>query len=563
MTRKTLVILAVLAIALVVLAVSTEAMRGGMRGGSGGMGGSGGGTSPVPDGNYGGNYEGNYDSGNYGNGGNYDSGNYGNGGHHGPHMGSGNYAGNYDSGNYDVPSADCGDYGNYELPPGNYGPGDYKALDVCVSTDKRMYAEGEPVEVEVKAYNPLDSPIKLVTDTCQIPLRYIIDGNINFDVCGALPSIYELQPYQIVSHNFIRDGLPVGRHVVVGKADVKGPGPEYTEPSTPKHSDPVTIIVTDKEVYYVSTDKSTYMEGEPIEIKVTAYNPTGSAITREFRVGSPSEAGCQAYYTIDAALPFEPTSVPCADVVANVLIPPGGSYSWHFTHTESVFPVWAGTHSVVGAVHSVVRGVVYGQSASATITIVAGETPVPTSNSPPILLKSRNFVPEPGIDQAFEAELLASEEATVHVLLQLYHAPTDAERRLLAENNVKLLAYIPNNAWFASIPPKNATEIAALTAVRWVGEIMPQYKVSPDLRDGIDWWEVNDDGTLSLTLLFFGDVSLDDADQLLSDYGGTGLGHGLLNSVVVVLPNWAVPYLAAEDSVQWIELISPFGAAGG
>ncbi len=96
----------------------------------------------------------------------------------------------------------------------------------------------------------------------------------------------------------------------------------------------------------------------------------------------------------------------------------------------------------------------------------------PVKNPPEILLKSRHFVPEPGINQTFAAELLTSKEPGVHVLVQLYHAPTDAERKLFEENNVKLLAYIPDNAWFASIPPENVARVAALQEVRWVGKIL-------------------------------------------------------------------------------------------
>ncbi len=191
---------------------------------------------------------------------------------------------------------------------------------------------------------------------------------------------------------------------------------------------------------------------------------------------------------------------------------------------------------------------------------------IPVRDPPKILLKSRQFTPEPGINQTFETELLASKDAAVHVLIQLYHTPTEAERKLLEESGVKLLAYIPKNAWFASISPRNITRIAALQEVRWVGKILPEDKIAPDLRDGIDSWEVNDDGSMNLTLLFFSDVSLNDARKLLLSYGGTRFGNGLIipdsSSVAVVLPNETIPYLASEDSVQWIEVIPPFGAAG-
>ncbi len=102
------------------------------------------------------------------------------------------------------------------------------AIDVYVSTDKRMYALGEPIEITVTAYNPTGYAVEVeYQDPCVIPLSYIIDGYYtpyDYGACGggASPGTLVFQPYQTITRTFIRSGgtyyvpLPVGRHSVVG-----------------------------------------------------------------------------------------------------------------------------------------------------------------------------------------------------------------------------------------------------------------------------------------------------------------------------------------------------------
>jgi len=73
------------------------------------------------------------------------------------------------------------------------------------------------------------------------------------------------------------------------------------------------------------------------------------------------------------------------------------------------------------------------------------------SASNEILLKSRHFTPGLGISDATKAKIeLIPDRA--HVLLQLEYIPTPEDRKKLESNGIKLLSYIPNKAWFASIP---------------------------------------------------------------------------------------------------------------
>ncbi|MGB2808287.1 MAG: hypothetical protein WBC22_11125 [Sedimentisphaerales bacterium] len=67
-----------------------------------------------------------------------------------------------------------------------------------------------------------------------------------------------------------------------------------------------------------------------------------------------------------------------------------------------------------------------------------------------ILLKSRQFIPERGISSATKAKIEAI-PGRAHVLVQLKQIPTIKEKKELEGKGIKLLSYIPNKAWFASI----------------------------------------------------------------------------------------------------------------
>ena len=93
-----------------------------------------------------------------------------------------------------------------------------------------------------------------------------------------------------------------------------------------------------------------------------------------------------------------------------------------------------------------------------------------------ILLKSRRFTPAKGITAAAKAKIEAIPKRP-HIFMQLEHIPTIKERKELEAKGVKLLSYIPNKAWFASIPSAKACEIAALSNVKAISEILPEDKI--------------------------------------------------------------------------------------
>jgi len=186
----------------------------------------------------------------------------------------------------------------------------------------------------------------------------------------------------------------------------------------------------------------------------------------------------------------------------------------------------------------------------------AGALAQSPSGAAPIKLQSRAFSPPAGVDTALARRLSGQARALPqHVLVQLNHLPTEAEREALAQAGVTLLDYIPDRAWLASVNgPLDLTD-AKYQLIRWAGPLLPADKTSPALRqEGVAPWALAADGQVTLQLLFFRDVSSEEAHQLIGQQQGAIQQAGSDGSYVVRFPDaGAVMALAAADIVQWVD----------
>ena len=176
-----------------------------------------------------------------------------------------------------------------------------------------------------------------------------------------------------------------------------------------------------------------------------------------------------------------------------------------------------------------------------------------------IYMKSRQFIPKPGISDALNSAIATTSYEQMHVLLQFYHLPGNDERSKLSGLNVTLCGYIHNNAYLTSIPTGYLTEISNLSFIRWIGDILPEDKISSYIRDDkIGNWAVNEDGTVNVIVKFFKDVLPEDAKNVIEQHDGTAKsGVGMLNDLTISISKDRITDLAKEDSVQWIEQVSP------
>ena len=180
----------------------------------------------------------------------------------------------------------------------------------------------------------------------------------------------------------------------------------------------------------------------------------------------------------------------------------------------------------------------------------------------PVLLKSRQFVPIPGIEAGLERNMsarAASGTHESHLLIQFDHIPNASERKDLEAIGVDLHTYIPKNAWFADVKTNSTSKIKGASNVRWVGEILAADKIAPHIlkEGGVGSWAVNPDGSVNLLVTFFDDVSADEAREIIRRYGDVVGEPVMSNYWRVTISEDDITNLAGEDAVQWIQEVAP------
>lgn len=164
-----------------------------------------------------------------------------------------------------------------------------------------------------------------------------------------------------------------------------------------------------------------------------------------------------------------------------------------------------------------------------------------------------------------------------HLVVQFDQPITEAERARLEAAGLRLLDPLSDNAFFASVNGRglDAAGLAAVPGFSRVAAVDANWKLHPMLASGIapQWAVVSPlekdkeiagirgedpipaNSIVGAYIKFHSDVPLvPDAVNICQQFGATVRDKlTLVNSLVIELPISAIPGLAAEDSVQWIE----------
>lgn len=192
------------------------------------------------------------------------------------------------------------------------------------------------------------------------------------------------------------------------------------------------------------------------------------------------------------------------------------------------------------------------------IVVISGQAePSAGDGGKKILLESREIIPTkqtpvPKVMSERTPQSVGSE----HILIQLDHIPDDDEKEDLRKAGVELLVYIPENSWLAKVPKSKASNLASMPGVTYTGPLLPEDKISEHIRlYGIGDWSKNDDGTVNIRVQFFQDVDDDAAREVVGSYGEIVDSYDKMYTIKTTKDSvWDI---AGEDSVQWIDQISP------
>lgn len=172
-----------------------------------------------------------------------------------------------------------------------------------------------------------------------------------------------------------------------------------------------------------------------------------------------------------------------------------------------------------------------------------------------IRLVGRSWTPAAGVpqemDRALAAQATTAGRERIHALVQLHEIPDDSRRNELARQGLELGAYVPGNAWIATIPAGRAAAVARRPEVRWMEPWTAGYKLHPRLAGKLP-------EQIAVMVLLHEDVDLGLGAALAERAGGSaGRPVEGLHGMPMSIPAAGLADLAAEEEVLWIEEVPP------
>jgi subtilisin family serine protease len=161
-----------------------------------------------------------------------------------------------------------------------------------------------------------------------------------------------------------------------------------------------------------------------------------------------------------------------------------------------------------------------------------------------------------GRDASLDASRLLAAEGTVHAVVAFAGIPTQEQRNSLDRIGVALHQYLPEDAFFATVPAGGARELLALPFVRAAEPFRPEWKAAPGVaEDPAAFMHALPGGLCAVDVYFFPDVPPALARDAVARLGGTPLHEGfeVNERIAAALPPTALRELLLEDSVRWIE----------
>ncbi len=179
-----------------------------------------------------------------------------------------------------------------------------------------------------------------------------------------------------------------------------------------------------------------------------------------------------------------------------------------------------------------------------------------------ICMRSENIQPDQNT-KTFLNSFRLSEEASVQdqffKIIQFYEIPTAQKRQELIDAGIRLIKYIPHNAYIASFSTDFNRKAESLSAVRSIINIEPEFKLAPELINGtIPDYAYTDDGKVNLIATYFSGI---DARLLIDSFLEAGcaiLDHNEFSRNVTLNINIQdIEAIAKLPQLLYLEAIGP------
>lgn len=191
---------------------------------------------------------------------------------------------------------------------------------------------------------------------------------------------------------------------------------------------------------------------------------------------------------------------------------------------------------------------------------------IPAGTPAPVRLQNISLLPSVAATNAFKAALQQTTTPGLHGVLQFSQLPNAAQRRTLENSGIKLLTFLNNKAYFASVSKQAVLDnIQNAPAITFASLLNPEDKIQLDLlesnfgrfvvklEDGKNVnYVLNADGSVNVTVVFYADARREDRDTLLRSIATNSRKLSETNFVVVLRPDQLMT-LAGNDIVKWID----------
>ncbi len=177
-----------------------------------------------------------------------------------------------------------------------------------------------------------------------------------------------------------------------------------------------------------------------------------------------------------------------------------------------------------------------------------------------IRLKAEQFTPTQNLNDFFSNRSSfqsALQDGNYYVLVQFSEMPNANRLQLLKSNGVVLDGYIPNKAYFASIPSTVSQSFLESVKVRSVRMIKSSWKYDLDLNN-LPAHAIQEDGKADLTISYFKNVSFDDITLAVANQGGDFLYFDPINHQMKIrLETDNFQKLLQSPLIHWVEAVEP------
>jgi hypothetical protein len=148
---------------------------------------------------------------------------------------------------------------------------------------------------------------------------------------------------------------------------------------------------------------------------------------------------------------------------------------------------------------------------------------------------------------------------THYLVIQFNNLPTEQEKKQLLDNGIKLLDYLPNNAFTVSITKNGAKNSLNNTNFRSIFQLTePQKTMAPFLKGKFPTHAVKASGTVDLTITTYDKLSLKEVETTFNKLGIKVLENlPIFKNFTIRIPQQNFKKLVALAFVQWVEAVDP------